>query len=810
MIKTRCSILLPALLTATAQAGVQKMGQVSECYQNLLSLDRGAAVSSSSELAEGFDLRTIIDPVRFPGPEGGTLLFADRRQPESLTIDLGAVYDSGRVIIRTHPGDGPVYGDADHRRPRTMKVHACAEQGDERTTLVSWTEPGSVPRKQSVAWDGRPVRRLVIDLGDNADGIGSRLADVELFRAHRLPSIAERLHDLDQLLRADEPGLAAYRAARAAHDDVRAVAALRAHFGRARVEIGTASEKHRRYVEDFKNNVVRFDERCWRIPGQRFDWYVIPCEVSDEPPSYWLAGSLFWYLPDYYQGHREPALARDGARMIREWMTEVPCPGVHRVPGRSGSVIAEGWPAIRTANRTGGLARALTLFAPLRSDFDDHTWVNLLYAIWEHAAFLAQVSPELGGNWLTWANERLILTACDFPEFSDQPQWLEVGRHSFETLVRRDLTASGKECEDSTYYCLRAMKEVLHTYTVFEKAGVALPEDVRTKVRNALDFPAWVHQPGFRNPGIGDMGVVCDPIEHLPLVHDYAGAWGRADLLHIASRGREGAPPALTSRAFLPDGWFILRSGWGDGLDAKHLVFRAPPAGCRGHGHQDVLGLVLYGYGRPLLIDPGMTLYGVKGSEQYAATAMHNTVTVDGQPQPYGPGKVNAWKASASLDLADAEHALYPGIVHRRRVAFVQREYYLVIDDFAGTGLHSLEWNYHFLDGAAPAVNHGVLCTQFPSGGNLAIVPLAEDLLPGEAKAFKYVTSGPEGGTEVASTGWRFRVKAQLPRRVVTVLVPFKGREAPAAFTATNLAVAAVQAQLSALGATVPDHSEKH
>ena len=336
MIKTPCSILLTVWLSATTLAGVQKMGEVSEYYQNLLSLDRGAAVTSSSELAAGFDLRTIIDPVRFPGAEGGTLVFADRRQPESLTIDLGAVYDSGRVIIRTHPGDGPVYGDADHRRPRTMKVQALAEQAGEGTTLVSWTEPGSVPRKQSVAWDGRPVRRLVIDLGDNVDGIGSRLADIELFRAYRLPTIAERLGDLDRLLRADEPGLSAFRAARAAHDDAAAVVALRAHFGRARVEIGTASEKHRRYVEDFKNNIVRFDERCWRIPGQRFDWYVIPYDVSDEPPSYWLAGSLFWYLPDYYQDHREPGLAHDAARMIREWMTEVPCPGVHRVPGAAG------------------------------------------------------------------------------------------------------------------------------------------------------------------------------------------------------------------------------------------------------------------------------------------------------------------------------------------------------------------------------------------------------------------------------------------------------------------------------------------
>ena len=197
--------------------------------------------------------------------------------------------------------------------------------------------------------------------------------------------------------------------------------------------------------------------------------------------------------------------------MIRDWIADVPCPGVHRVPGLGGWFMIEGWPAIRVANRTGGLVRALVAFAPHRNEFDDDTWAQLLYAIWEHAAFLAHVAPELGGNWLTWANERLLRTATQFPEFRDQPDWLGIGRQAFERVVRNDVSDDGKECEDTTYYCLRAMGEILSMYTQFAKSGIQLSPDIEARVRNALDFPAWIHLPDFRNPGIGDMGKVGSP-----------------------------------------------------------------------------------------------------------------------------------------------------------------------------------------------------------------------------------------------------------------------------------------------------------
>ena len=65
---------------------------------------------------------------------------------------------------------------------------------------------------------------------------------------------------------------------------------------------------------------------------------------------------------------------------------------------------------------------------------------------------------------------------------------------------------------------------------------------------------------------------------------------------------------------------------------------------------------------------------------------MHNTVTVDEAPQKHGPGQVKAWESTDTYDLADAQHALYDDLTHRRRVIFVKPDYYVLIDDLTGKG----------------------------------------------------------------------------------------------------------------------------
>ncbi|MHC4443434.1 MAG: heparinase II/III family protein [Planctomycetota bacterium] len=778
MYKSSLSAIVVGLLSSMAGSAILEMGKASPFYDNLATPDHGTKISSPADLSPGYDLRSIIDPKKYPGDlRDGFCQFADTDQHEMFTIDLGRVLAGGLAIIRTHPGYGSVHGDPDNRRPRQIVVGVSAK-GNEGSwrTVRSYLGKENVPRRFSIVWDDEPVRYLRFDLGRNSDKIGSRMSDVRIFPRYRLLPLAERLGDIDKLLKPDIAELKPFRWAVAAKDYRKAAAGLRRHFGNNRFKVKTVAPKASYPSDEWAKNIVSFNERSWKIPGNRFDWYFFPCDLSHEPPSYWIAGRQFWYLANYYKHTKDKKYIGYAEQMISQWITDVPCPGVHCLPDRGGCMLVGGWPAIRAANRTYGLSAAVVTFAPHRQEFDDDTWVELLYSIWEHAEFLAEVAPQLGGNWLTWADERLIRTAKAFPEFRHQPSWLQVGHKSFEKVVLEDVSDDGKECEDTTYYCLRAIREIVSMYESFTEAGIELSPKVESRVRKALDFPAWIHQPDFRDPGIGDMGMYGEPRKAIRLVDRYAAKWGRKDLVYINTRGREGIKPAESSRAFLRDGWFIMRSDWDDGLAARHLIFRAPPGGCRGHGHRDLLAIVLYAHGRGLLIDPGMTLYGIKNSDKYCLTDMHNTVEVDEEPQPHGPGWINGWESTPVYDYADAMHRVYRRITHRRQVIFAKPDYYVVIDDLTGGGEKTLDWNYHFLKGAEPSQSGGIIRTNFPEGGNLAILALPQDIVSASSsKSFNYVTTEVSGGKEVPSTGWLIRVRDLLPKRLVTVLFPFSG-----------------------------------
>jgi beta-1,4-mannosyltransferase len=102
------------------------------------------------------------------------------------------------------------------------------------------------------------------------------------------------------------------------------------------------------------------------------------------------------------------------------------------------------------------------------------------------------------------------------------------------------------------------------------------------------------------------------------------------------------------------------------------LVFKYGPHGGR-HGHPDKLSLALWGFGQPVSQDLGTGGYGdVEGTSWYRSTLAHNTVEVDGEPQPPATGHLRQYRGSedGGFGVADAEvewrEGAYRGVRIRR------------------------------------------------------------------------------------------------------------------------------------------------
>src|SRR5205814_5263494 len=109
-----------------------------------------------------------------------------------------------------------------------------------------------------------------------------------------------------------------------------------------------------------------------------------------------------------------------------------------------------------------------------------------------------------------------------------------------------------------------------------------------------FQFPAPLQPPRRHNPPAP---------HHRPgrlqdLLELAASLLARPDFLYAATKGARGTPPPLRYVSFPEGGYYIQRSGWGDGAERfgreRFLIFDCGPLGDGGHGHYDLLNVDAY------------------------------------------------------------------------------------------------------------------------------------------------------------------------------------------------------------------------
>ncbi|HEV7656463.1 MAG TPA: alginate lyase family protein [Mycobacteriales bacterium] len=289
-----------------------------------------------------------------------------------------------------------------------------------------------------------------------------------------------------------------------------------------------------------------------------------------------------------------------------------------------------------------------------------------------------------------------------------------------------DIWADGVHRECSTDYHLIVLRSLLGAIANARRFDLEVPPELLAAAGRACDFALHVQRPDGLTPALSDG----DQGDFRAVLLLGADLLERADLRWAATAGTAGSVPADTGADFPVGGYFIQRSGWGDGdrayADERWLILDAGPLGDGGHGHYDQLSVEIAAGGRLLVADPGRytydaeygTLDGAPGWRHwFKGTAAHNTVCVDGLDQtPYRPGKpakgkptstarlLDRW-TTAGLDLLRAEvtSPCYDA-VHTRTVAFVDDDYWIVHDRLRAATPHTYEARWHLAPTAAGAV----------------------------------------------------------------------------------------------------------
>ncbi len=330
----------------------------------------------------------------------------------------------------------------------------------------------------------------------------------------------------------------------------------------------------------------------------------------------------------------------------------------------------------------------------------------------------------------------LFMAGMLFQELRRSERWRQFGAITLINEMQRQVSGDGVYREASVYYHCYAADFYLQALALAKWNRAPFPEWMWSRLSQMLEFLLHVTQPDGAIPLAGDD----DGGRALALGADHYGRFtdglstgavlfGRPDFKYQARAFHEetlwllgedawpifnslaAQPPSEHRRFYREAGYLIQRSGW-EANDSQ-VIFDCGGLGMQsgGHGHADALSIVLFSGGRPLLIDPGTSVYNAAPEWRtfFRSTRAHNTVVVDGTSQSI-PGGTFDWKQKAetrilqeiATDGIDYIGALHDGyarppieITHRRRVAYIRPNYWIVLDDLHGRGEHDFEFLYH-------------------------------------------------------------------------------------------------------------------
>ncbi len=365
---------------------------------------------------------------------------------------------------------------------------------------------------------------------------------------------------------------------------------------------------------------------------------------------------------------------------------------------------------------------------------------------------------------------RLAVAALLFPEWRDGEQLIKLALRRYKWIHDRCFFPDGfqTECTSSSHhffftylsnFCRIAKLMQPHLLQDFDTASSTQSKDFTDLFEKVIEVFMYLSQPDYHLPLLGDCTAYIDVREPCRVGHDL---FNREDFHYMASEGKAGTLPIETSYAFPYAGYYVMRDHWG--ADAQYLVFDGGYFGSlcklRGseHLHEDKLNFILYAYGRPLIIDPGVCQGDDDFESYFRSTCGHNSLMIDGKGQcrrfmtdeEITPDPNTRWLTTPSFDFVEGWYKEgYAGedgssldleLQHKRSIFYVKGraqsshptngEYFILHDLVLGEGEHLLEQIFHIAPvpaGSAADVEimgNGVVRTAAPELSNIVIAPV--------------------------------------------------------------------------------------
>jgi heparan-sulfate lyase len=472
--------------------------------------------------------------------------------------------------------------------------------------------------------------------------------------------------------------------------------------------------------------------------------------------SFWDAlGKAYWHTGD-------EKYASEWASQLLDWTRDNPRDAAHAYAWRSIEAGIRGY-------RWTGLFQYF-IDSPA---FTPEVLVAFLNSGYDHSAFL-MTRYSKGSNWALMEAEGMAHIAFTFPEFKDANAWRgeAIGRLNKE--ITNQVYPDGHQRELAFGYHMGCIGWFMRTYQLAHLNGQkdAFPDSYIRRIEKMCEVPMKLAFPDGSTPQFGDSWSGA-PGQYYQQLREWAGLFNRPDFLYVATEGREGTLPDSTAFAFPSSGLYSMRSSWDN--DAISLVLKCGPDG-GGHCQPDNGTFELYAGGRHLMPDAGSYIYSGDPENRawFRQTNVHQTLTLDGANSAYAP-RLLRWEPGPKQDLLIVENQSYPDLRHRRTVLFVDKKYFVIVDEADGSAIGEVDIHFQLAPGEVAFMkDRYAVRSDFREGWNVLVQTLPQ---PGinlneEAGQVSFVYTKKE-----PRPAFRYRVNktaSDQKVRFVTVVVPYK------------------------------------
>lgn len=589
------------------------------------------------------------------------------------------------------------------------------------------------------------------------------------------PELRPEVFDLIDL---DRSGMENVKALHQNGQDAEAAAALLDYY-RGRKGIVTAN------IRDLSKVKISDEEKKWADDGLEHTFFV----HYGYQPSYnygedinwkfwpvkdmelrWQLHRHKWWVPmgQAYKVTKDEKYAVEWTKQYIDWIIKNP----YDDPDKEN--LRFSWRPLEVSDRLRKQPDMFMLFVDSPA-FTPEFLTEFLVNYHKHAEhILANYSEH--GNHLLFQAQRMIGAGCFFPEFKRAKTWSDSGVGILNREINLQVFEDGGHYELCPHYHLATINIFLEALETADINGLRelFPKNYIDKVESMIMYYGNLCFPDYENPCFSDAKTIHKD-EMLRNYRRWSKVFPENEVIRYwATEGKSGKLPEYLSKGYLNTGTFIFRNSWGD--DATQMVVKAgPPAFW--HNQPDNGTFELWYKGHNLFPDSGAYIYSgdeeiMKWRNWFRRTDSHNTITLDNKDIDNTDSKTLLWDAEASTPVLVTENQGYKGFSHRRSIFFVDRKWFVIVDEAYGPAAGTVNLNYQMPMGEI-VFNTGKMtaATDFKDGSNMIM------------KCF-----APENTEMAISDGWHspaYRTKLERKKisfntakaegevtRYITVIVP--------------------------------------